>query len=100
MKAVDIMEVTVADFMGRRPRKEIWVLTHRGTPVAAVVPISSGVDLEAFGLSHDPRFIEMLNRSWASYLEDGGIQFEEVRRRRSHARRTTRRRRARSGAHP
>ncbi len=95
MKAVEITEATITDFRRRRPRKDTWVLTHRGKPVAAVVPINSGVDLESFGLSHNPRFIEILNRAWASYLEEGGIPFEEMRRRRALARRTTRRRKAR-----
>ncbi len=94
MKAVEITEATLTEY-GRRVRKDTWVLTRRGKPVAAVVPIRSGVDLESFGLSHNPRFIEILNRSWASYLAEGGISLEEMRRRRSPARRGTRRRKAR-----
>jgi hypothetical protein len=34
-----------------------------------------------FGLSHNPSFIEIINRSWASHLKDGGIPLEEMRRR-------------------
>ncbi len=71
------------------------MLTRRGKPVAAVVPISSGVDLESFGLSHNPRFIEILNRSRASYKQSGGISLEEMRRRHARARRSARRRKAR-----
>jgi hypothetical protein len=43
MKAVEITQATFTEY-GRRPRKDTWVLTRRGKPVAAVVPISSGVD--------------------------------------------------------
>lgn len=94
MKAAEITEATIAHFRRHGPRKETWVLTHRGKPVAAVVPISSGVDLESFGLSHSPRFIKIMNRAWACYLEGRGLPFEEMRLRRPHARRTARRRRA------
>jgi len=94
MKAVEITEATLADY-GRRPRKDTWVLTRRGKPVAAVVPISSGVDLETFGLSHNPRFIEIVNRSWASYKKTGGVSIEEMRRRHGLERRSSRRRKAR-----
>jgi antitoxin (DNA-binding transcriptional repressor) of toxin-antitoxin stability system len=80
MKAVEITDETLASYT-RRTRKDTWVLTRRGKPVAAVVPISSGVDLETFGLSHNPNFIEILNRSWASYERKGGVSLEEMRRR-------------------
>ena len=80
MKAVEITDATLADY-GRRPRKDTWLLTRRGKPVAAVVPINSKADLETFGLSHNPRFIEIVNRSWASYKKDGGVSLEEMRRR-------------------
>ncbi len=94
MKAVEITETTLSDY-GRRARKDTWVLTRRGRPVAAVVPIRSRVDLESFGLSHNPRFIEILNRSWASYEQSGGISLDEMRRRHPPARRSARRRKAR-----
>ena len=94
MRAVEITDATLADH-GRRPRKDTWVLTRRGKPVAAVVPISSEVDLETFGLSHNPRFIEIVNRSWASYKKDGGVSLEEMRRRHGPERKVSRRRKAR-----
>ena len=80
MKAVEISDSALAGY-GRRPRKDLWVLTRRGKPVAAVVPISSELDLESFGLSHNPHFIEIVNRSWASYSKSGGVSLDEMRRR-------------------
>jgi hypothetical protein len=74
MKAVEITDATLADY-GRRPRKE--------------------ADLEALGLSHNPRFIEIVNRSWASYKKDGGVSLEEMRRRHGPERKVSRRRKAR-----
>lgn len=94
MKAVEITEATLADYV-RRTRKDTWILTRRGKPIAAVVPITSDVDLETFGLSHNPRFIDIVNRSWASYEKDGGISLEEMRRRHAPARRSPRRRKPR-----
>ena len=94
MKAVEITDATLAEY-GRRPRRDTWVLTRRGRPVAAVVPISSGVDLETFGLSHNRRFIEIVNRSWASYKKTGGVSIEEMRRRHALDRKPSRRRKAR-----
>ena len=43
MKTVEIADVSASDY-GRR---ETWVLMRRGKPVAAVVPIRRGVDLES-----------------------------------------------------
>lgn len=94
MKAVEITETTLTDY-GRRPRNDMWVLTRRGKPVAALVPIHSGVDLESFGLSHNPRFIQIVNRSWASYKKNGGVSLEEMRRRHGVERNASRRRKAR-----
>lgn len=94
MKAVEITDETLASYT-RRTRKETWVLTRRGKPVAAVVPISSGVDLESFGLSHNPNFIEILNRSWASYERNGGVSLGMLRRRHAPVAKRTRRRPAR-----
>ena len=93
MKAVEITDATLADY-GRRGRKDTWVLTRRGRPIAALVPIRSAADLESFGLSHDPRFIDILNRSWESYAREGGLSLVEMRRKLA-ARRPSRRRKAR-----
>ena len=94
MKAVEITDATLAEY-GRRPRKDTWVLTRHGRPVAAVVPIHPGVDLESLGLSHNPRFIEIINRSWETYKKTGGVSLEEMRRRHRPRRKAGRRRNAR-----
>jgi antitoxin (DNA-binding transcriptional repressor) of toxin-antitoxin stability system len=65
--------------MGANTRAETWILTRRGKPVAAVVPIARGVDLESYGSSHNPEFIEIINRSWAGYKKTGGVSLEELR---------------------
>jgi len=88
MKTLEITEASLADY---DPKAETWVLTRRGRPVAAVVPIRPGMDAETFALSHNADFIEIINRSWKSYEEGGGISLEEVRRKHGIKRRATRR---------
>ena len=90
MRTVEITEASLADF-GRTTDEETWVLTRKGKPVAAVVPIRPGMDPETFTLSHDAKFIEIINRSWSNYREKGGVPLDEVRRRLA-AKRTVRRR--------
>ena len=79
MKTVEITEASLAEY-GRKTAKETWVLTRRGKPVAAVVPIRRGLDFETFSLSHSPDFIDLINRSWAGYTAAGGISLEELKR--------------------
>jgi antitoxin (DNA-binding transcriptional repressor) of toxin-antitoxin stability system len=76
MKTVEISKATLSEY----GRKETWLLTRHGKPVAAVVPIRPGVDAETFALSHDPGFIEAINRSWRSYQDKGGIPLDEIER--------------------
>ena len=80
MKTVEITEASLAEY-GRKTTKETWVLTRRGKPVAAVVPIRRGLDFETFSLSHSADFIHLINRSWAGYKAAGGISLEELKRR-------------------
>ena len=80
MRTVDISQAgdSLPEY-GRRKRGETWVLTRRGRPVAAVVPLD---DEEYFSmrLANDPRFIEMIERSRASYKASGGVYLAEMRR--------------------
>lgn len=80
MRTVEISEASLEEY-GRNDREETWVLTRRGKPIAAVVPMRRGMDAETFSLSHHPDFIEIVNRSWASYKAKGGVSSEEARRR-------------------
>jgi antitoxin (DNA-binding transcriptional repressor) of toxin-antitoxin stability system len=80
MRTVEIDEASLAEY-GRNARGETWVLTRRGRPVAAVVPVRDGMDAETFALSHNPAFIEIINRSWMGYKKKGGVSSAEARRR-------------------
>jgi antitoxin (DNA-binding transcriptional repressor) of toxin-antitoxin stability system len=80
MRTVEISQA--ADSLpeyGRRKRGETWVLTRRGRPVAAVVPIDDE-DYFSMRLANDPRFIEIIERSRARYKATGGTSLAEMRR--------------------
>lgn len=62
------------------PTSEPVVLTKAGHAVCAVVEIDD-LDLEAWSLGRDPRFIELLERSRERLRKEGGIPIAEVRRR-------------------
>lgn len=74
MKTVEISEASLAKY----GRKETWVHTRCGKPVAAVAPLSVDMDAETFGLSHNPAFIEGFNRAWLHYQQHGGTSLEDV----------------------
>lgn len=92
MKTIEITEASLTEY-----RKETWLLTRRGKPVAAVVPIPAGMDAETFSLSHNPEFIELINRSWQSYKERGGISHDEMLRKYGLTEKPARRRRRKAG---
>src|SRR5258706_13569849 len=56
------------------------VVTQNRKPVAALVPLLEGEDLESFSLSINPRFLNMLDDSRASIKRNGGVSPEELRR--------------------
>jgi len=83
MKTFEITEASLADY---DDTSETWVLTRDGKPVAAVVPLRPDMDAETLGMSHDPQFIEIVNRSWKSYKEGRSRTLEEMRQRHGVAR--------------
>lgn len=80
MKSVEIGEATRAlcDY-AREAHGETLVVTRRGRPVAAVVPIR-GVDMESLALSTNADFMTLIERARASYKATGGVSLEEMRR--------------------
>jgi prevent-host-death family protein len=63
----------------RQARTGTVVVTRRGRPLAAVVPLGSD-DWEDFVVSQDPGFIEVIRRSEARYEAEGGVSLEQMRR--------------------
>jgi prevent-host-death family protein len=56
------------------------VVTVRGKPVAALVPIE-GVDWESLCVGTNPDFLDLIERSRREYEAEGGISTDEIRRR-------------------
>ena len=92
MKTVKIAEAkaSLSDY-AREAKRGPLVVTRRGRPVAAVVPIN-GVDMETLSLSTNPDFIALIERSRASYKTTGGISLEDIKRKYGIKPRTSRRR--------
>lgn len=81
MKVVEISKATTSlgDY-ARHLRKRPVVVTRKGKPVAALVPIENA-DLETISLSTNPKFLAIIERSRQRMKTEGGIPMEEMRRR-------------------
>jgi antitoxin (DNA-binding transcriptional repressor) of toxin-antitoxin stability system len=79
MRTVDISQAagSLPEYGLRKPG-ETWVLTRRGRPVAAVVPLD-GEDYFGMRLANDPTFIETIERARARYEATGGVSLAGVR---------------------
>jgi len=64
----------------RQGKEETIVLTRRGKPVAAVVPMK-GVDAETLRLSTSRRFMNILRRSFRQLDAGKGISLAEMKKR-------------------
>lgn len=64
----------------RQGQEETIVLTRRGKPVAAVIPMK-GVDAETLKLSTSRKFLGILKRSFAQLDAGRAISLAEMRRR-------------------
>lgn len=56
------------------------VVTDHGRPVAALVSVENA-DMETVSLSTNPRFIQLIERSRASHVAQGGISSADMRHR-------------------
>ena len=81
MKVVEISKATTSlgDY-ARRLRKRPVVVTRKGKPVAALVPIENA-DLETISLSTNPKFLAIIEHSRRRARTEGEISEKEMRRR-------------------
>ncbi len=77
MKKVEMTKATQP--LLEHAKKDTLVLTRRGKPVAALVPVDSD-QWEDWVVSTHPDFIEIIKRSEARYKSEGGISMDEIRR--------------------
>jgi PHD/YefM family antitoxin component YafN of YafNO toxin-antitoxin module len=64
----------------RRNRRDAVVITQRGKPVSALLPLEPGADLERLALSMNQRFRAILERSRAEIRAGRVVSSDEVRR--------------------
>ncbi len=76
---LSVATASLAEY-GRRAKKESLILTVKGKPTAALVPIRNA-DRETIALSVHPRFLALIERSRLRQKIKGGISPSEMRRR-------------------
>lgn len=80
MKTVEMAEATGAlSEYAKKARKDPVVVMRRGKPVAAVVPLGAD-EWEDFVVSTHPKFLDIIQRSRASYKARGGIPLGAIER--------------------
>lgn len=81
MKKIEMDKATAPlSKYAREVSKEPMILTDKGKPVAALVPIENA-DLETVTLSTNLQFLALIERSRARQKSEGGISSEDMRRR-------------------
>ena len=96
MRRLKLSEVTgsLSEY-ARNGLREPVVVTKRGQPVVAVMPLTKYDDWESVSLSTNPTFMEIIERSRASARSEGSIPLARVRRKYGLPARPKRRRSAR-----
>jgi antitoxin (DNA-binding transcriptional repressor) of toxin-antitoxin stability system len=81
MRTIELKDATesLAEYV-KRMEDEPVIIVHKGVALAVLAPLGN-TDYESVELSTNPKFIEMLERSRASYRETGGISAEEMKKR-------------------
>lgn len=81
MKKIEMDKATAPlSKYAREVSKEPMILTDKGKPVDALVPIENA-DLETVTLSTNLQFLALIERSRARQKSEGGISSEDMRRR-------------------
>jgi prevent-host-death family protein len=80
VKTVEMAEATasLSDY-ARKARKETLIVTRRGKPVAALMPVDARTDLENLVVTTHPTFRAIMERSEARYKTEGGLSTKQVR---------------------
>jgi prevent-host-death family protein len=64
----------------RKNRRDAVIVTRRGKPVSALVPLEPGADIERLSLAANPRFRAILEQSRAELREGKALSGDEMRR--------------------
>ena len=81
MKLVELDDAkdSLSDY-ARRNRRNTLVVTRRGKPVSALVPLEAGADIERLSLAMNPRFRAILEQSRAEVRAGKVMSSDDVRR--------------------
>jgi prevent-host-death family protein len=93
MKTVRLSEITgsLSEY-AREGRPEPLVVTRRGKPIVAVMPLTKYDDHESVSLATNPKFLAIVERSRASVVEHGTVPLADLERKHGIARKPARRR--------
>ena len=64
----------------REAQKQALVVTQKGKPVLALMPLPPNTDLENLVVTTHPTFQAIMQRSEMRYRSEGGLSTEQVRR--------------------
>jgi len=77
---VELAEATAAHSQyAREARKQTHVLTRKGKPILALMPLPPDTDLESLPVTTHPTFQAIVQRAEARYQAEGGLSTEQVR---------------------
>lgn len=82
MKTLKLTDVTGSlSSIARKGLREPLLVTKRGKPFIALVPLTKNDDWESVSLSTNPKFLSIIERSAAAHKKGTGISTAEMRRR-------------------
>ena len=73
-----IATASLSDY-ARKARKGTLIVTRRGKPVAALMPVDARTDLENLVVTTHPTFRAIMECSEARYQREGGLSTKQVR---------------------
>ncbi len=80
MKTVELADATASlSEYARKTRRETLVVTRKGKPLVAIMPVSERTDLENLVVTTHPKFLAVMERSQQRYDRDGGLSTDAVR---------------------
>jgi prevent-host-death family protein len=82
VKTVELAEAKASlSEYAREAKKQALVVTQKGRPVLALMPLPPHTDLENLAVTTHPTFQAIMQRAEARYRTEGGLSTEQVRRR-------------------
>jgi len=81
LKTVEMADATAPlSEYAREARRQAFVVTQRGRPVLALVPLPPHTELENLAVTTHPTFQAIMRRAEKRYRTEGGLSTAQVRR--------------------